>query len=140
MKKVPARPAPELRYPLQAYKFLLASLQFTQEKLGRTPTRESSEAECHISGQELCEGIRQFACENFGMLTLTVFREWGIAVTGDFGRMVYELIERGEMRKTDRDQLSDFFDVYDFQDAFMRQYRVDVSGCFRESSVISHAG
>ena len=45
---------------------------------------------------------------------------WGVRATDDFGRIVFELIERGEMRKTDRDQLSDFFAVYDFAEALDR--------------------
>jgi uncharacterized repeat protein (TIGR04138 family) len=43
---------------------------------------------------------------------------------------VFELIERGEMRKTEHDQICDFFDVYDFEDVFVRQYRIDVSRAF----------
>ncbi len=63
-------------------------------------------------------------------MTRTVFRHWGVRLTDDFGNIVFELIERGEMSKTDRDQLSDFFDVYDFEDVFDRNYRVEVNRAF----------
>ena len=63
-------------------------------------------------------------------MTRTVFRHWGVRSTDDFGNIVFELIERGEMSKTDRDQLSDFLDVYDFEDVFDRDYRVEVNRAF----------
>ncbi|HVV99325.1 MAG TPA: Minf_1886 family protein [Planctomycetaceae bacterium] len=122
---------PRLRYHLQAYQFVLTGLQYTQEKLGRTRAQGLEEDDAHISGQELCEGIRQFAQAQFGLMALSIFKEWGITSTADFGRIVFELVERGEMRKTERDQLSDFFDVYDFDVAFNRQYRIDLSHAFR---------
>jgi uncharacterized repeat protein (TIGR04138 family) len=59
-----------------------------------------------------------------------VFHRWGIYETNDFGRIVFELIERGELRKTDRDQLSDFFAVYDFDDVFDRDYRINTNIVF----------
>ena len=34
------------------------------------------------------------------------------------------------MSKTERDRLSDFFDVYDFADVFDRDYRVEVQRAF----------
>ena len=50
--------------------------------------------------------------------------------TDDFGHIVFELIERGEMRKTEHDQLSDFFGVFDFHKAFMDDYSIDTSSVF----------
>jgi uncharacterized repeat protein (TIGR04138 family) len=106
------------------------ALRFTQQCLNRavSPGREKEEA--HISGTELLDGIRAFALDQFGLMTRTVFRCWGIRSTDDFGQIVFELVERGEMSKTDRDQLSDFFDVYDFADVFDRDYRVEVKKAF----------
>ncbi len=92
--------------------------------------REWRTLDAHISGVELLEGIRAFALTQFGLMTCTVFRRWGIRSTDDFGNIVFELIERGEMSKTDRDQLSDFFEVYDFADVFDRDYQVEVQRAF----------
>jgi uncharacterized repeat protein (TIGR04138 family) len=36
---------------------------------------------------------------------------------------VFDLVEEGKMRKTEQDQLSDFYEVYDFAQAFDRDYR-----------------
>lgn len=126
-----------LRYHPEGYLFLVAALRRTQQNLGRSqrrdvdvPGQELFDERAHVSGQELLEGIRDIAQEQFGLLARVVFRGWGIHSTEDFGRMVFEMIERGEMRKTDSDQLSDFVDVYDFVDAFERGYRIDVSRAF----------
>ena len=94
-------------------------------------SRTDEEAESHITGRELLEGIRRMAQKEFGLLARTVFNQWGIYATDDFGRIVFEFIERGEMKKTDNDKLSDFFDVYNFDDAFQDGYEFDLSDALR---------
>jgi uncharacterized repeat protein (TIGR04138 family) len=122
---------PRQKYHPNAYRFLFASLRRAQQSLGRKPSEESTaEEESHISGPELLEGIRECAVEQFGLMARTVFHCWSIHSTDDFGRMVFDLIDRGEMRKTDSDQLADFSEVYDFEEAFETQYQIDVSRAF----------
>lgn len=118
------------RYHRNAYHFVFSALQFTQEKLNRTASHVLREEDAHINGAELCEGLREHALQKFGLLTRTVLRSWGVTSTEDIGRIVFELIERGEMRKTDQDTPDDFFEVYDFEDAFDRGYSVDVARVF----------
>ena len=125
-----SKQAPRLRYHPSAYRFVSAALPYAQKILNRTSSVGMEGEGAHITGPELLEGIRQFALDNFGLLTLSVFRRWGIRSTDDFGRIVFELIDRGEMRKTDRDQLSDFYGVYDFEDVFDRGYQIDTSRAF----------
>lgn len=120
------------RYHQNAYYFVFSALQHTQERLNRTAAHVLREEEAHISGRELCEGLRDLALRKFGMLTTTVLRHWGVESTEDVGRIVFELIERGEMRKTEHDNLEDFDDVYDFEEAFDRDYRLDLSKAFRD--------
>lgn len=128
-----------LRYHADAYRFVFEALQYTQEKLQkpRGPMMRDSESgepedeEAHISGQELLQGIRELALKRFGLLTRTVFQTWGVQSTSDFGRIVFELVDRGEMRKTDRDSLDDFIGVFDFEDALDREYRIETSAAFR---------
>lgn len=122
---------PRLKYLPGAYQFVDDALRYTLQMAGRTPKQAADEEESHISGPELLEGIRGLALEQFGLMTLTVFHQWGVYRTDDFGRVVFELVERDAMRKTDRDQLSDFFDVYDFDEVFDKQYEMDVSHAFR---------
>lgn len=121
---------PRLRYHPNAERFLFAALRRTQQNLGRARSHGPDDEQAHITGGELLEGIRDCALEQFGFLARTVFNCWSIHSTDDFGRMVFDLVERGEMRKTDSDQLSDFVDVYDFEEALDRQYRIDVSHAF----------
>lgn len=133
---MPATPAsgwPRLKHPVAAYQFLFEALRFTQDRLGRAEPQVEDDDSAHISGQELLDGIRDFAKEQFGMMAMVVLETWGIHETADFGLMVYELIDRGQMRKTDRDSLEDFFDRYDFGEAFARDsaYDVDVSHAFK---------
>ena len=128
----------QLRYHTDAYRFVFEALQYTQEKLQKPsgPERdsESDDAEdeaAHISGQELLQGIRDLGLKRFGLLARIVFQTWGIGTTSDFGRIVFELVDRGEMRKTDRDSLDDFVNVYEFEEALVRDYRIETSAAFR---------
>jgi uncharacterized repeat protein (TIGR04138 family) len=123
------------RYHPKAYDFVFQALRHSQQTLGKAGNEPSESEEAHISGQELLEGIRLLALSQFGLMTNTVFRHWGIFATDDFGRIVFEMIECGKMKKTDRDQLGDFLGVYDFEDVFDREYRVDARNVFRNSSL-----
>lgn len=129
---------PRLKYHPNTERFLFEALRRTQHSLGLLSSREPAEQDgggrprkqVHISGPELLEGIREYALEEFGLLARTVFHCWSIRTTEDFGRVVFDLIDRGEMSKTDGDQLSDFSDVYDFEEVFDNQYQIDVSRAF----------
>jgi uncharacterized repeat protein (TIGR04138 family) len=116
---------PRLKYHPTAYQFVWQALQYTQKRLRRPAPQGPTDEEAHITGAELLEGIRLLALEQFGLLTVPVFKHWGVRTTDDFGRIVFEMVERGEMRKTDRDRLSDFFGVYDFDEEFNRNYRIE---------------
>ena len=116
-------------HPL-AYQFVFSALRFTQEQLGRD---RATEATGHISGPELLDGIRLLGLQHFGMLSITVFKRWGIQSTDDFGRIVFQLIEAGEMRKTQNDQLADFLGVYDFCKVFQDDYTLDTSEVFSKA-------
>ena len=84
----------------------------------------------HISGPELLDGLRLLALQHFGMLSVLVFKSWGVTSTDDFGHIVFEMIEAGEMRRTPHDQLNEFFGVYDFEKAFCEEYTLDISAAF----------
>jgi uncharacterized repeat protein (TIGR04138 family) len=128
----PSRPATaRRRFHPNAYAFVFAALQHTQQRLGRPAKSGPEDDGAHISGPELLDGIRDLAHAQFGLLAKTVFRCWNVESTADFGRIVFELVERGEMRKTDRDHLSDFFDVFDFDDALDRRYQIEVRHAFK---------
>lgn len=118
------------KYHSNAYRFVFAALRHVQEKLGRDRKNLNTG---HISGPELLDGIRELALQHYGLMTLSVFGEWGVQCTADFGQIVFELIDAGEMRKTDEDHLEDFVDVYDFHKAFVDNYQIDTTLAFTRS-------
>jgi uncharacterized repeat protein (TIGR04138 family) len=120
------KPATDLGpYSLDAVEFVQRGLSYTVEKIHREQT--DPEASRHVSGQQLCEGLREFAQRQWGMLARLVLSRWGIHTTLDFGRIVFALIEAGQMKKTPADCLDDFQDVYDFKTAFDTGYRIQTA-------------
>ncbi len=116
------------RYHRQAYAFVLEALNRAQRMLGRSERQEDQ----HVSGPELLQGFRELAYEQFGGLALTVFRQWGLTSTDDVGHIVWELIDRGNMRKTEDDRLTDFFNLYSFEEVFGNDYPLNVAAAFRD--------
>jgi uncharacterized repeat protein (TIGR04138 family) len=114
------------RYAPEAYEFMFAALGHTQKMLGRASSGGGTEQEHHVRGPELLAGIRDLALQEFGLMARTVFRMWGINTTADFGEIVFNLIEAGLMSKTDEDDRLDFHDVYDLDEALVRDYRIEV--------------
>ena len=99
------------RFPMGAYHFVREALDYTNAMKERTG---------HVSGQELLEGIRIFAVEQFGPLSLSVFHNWNVRRTEDFGEIVFNMVESGILGKTDKDSKEDFAAGYDFEETFGR--------------------
>jgi uncharacterized repeat protein (TIGR04138 family) len=74
----------------------------------------------HVTGQQLCMGLRDYAIERYGMLAPAVLKTWNVRRTDDFGRIVFAMIEHGLMSKTPDDSIEDFRGVFDFEEAFAR--------------------
>jgi uncharacterized repeat protein (TIGR04138 family) len=119
------------RYKLEAYQFVREALDYAHRKLGMGHQHAGKSGEpapdAHVTGQQLCEAIRHFAIEQFGLMAKLVLNSWGIRSTGDFGEIVYNLIEINEMKKSPSDRREDFDDVYDFEAAFVRDFQIKVS-------------
>ncbi len=117
------------RFSPEAYEFVREALTYAQDVLDMGESLSHSEGEGeeqHLTGQQLCEAARQLALDQFGLMARTVLAAWGIRRTSDIGEIVYNLIELGVMRKSDRDQRADFEEVYDFTDAFDRSFQITV--------------
>ena len=110
--------AKDPRYARDAYTFLREALDFTQKIIGK----ENHGKMRHVTGQELLNGIRQFALAQFGPMTKTVLEEWGIKNCGDFGELVFNMVESGLLAKTEKDSREDFQEGYDFTHAFCKPY------------------
>ncbi|TWT46713.1 Minf_1886 family protein [Botrimarina hoheduenensis] len=139
----PKHPLAELlrrdnRYEFEAYVFVFDALRYGQEQMGLGQPNAADyeedddqddaesgeaddEAERHVSGQELCWAIRQYALNQYGLLAKNVLAHWGVTNTGDFGEIVFNLIDIGQMRKTEEDRREDFDNVFDFVEAFNEQ-------------------
>jgi len=126
------------RYHRDAYVFLKDALDHTQKRLGRAAKKPAGEGPAelagqprekkprppagHVTGQELLEGIREFALEQFGPMTATVFEEWGVHRCEDFGELVFNMVQPGLLGKTEKDNPDDFKGGYDFAEAFRKPF------------------
>ena len=103
----------ERRYDERAYLFVLAALEFCQQRM---------EERRHITGQELAEGCRDLALERFGVMSKLVLEHWGIHSTTDIGNIVFALVDLGMLLSQPNDSIADFEGVFDFDQAFERDY------------------
>lgn len=118
------------RYKYEAYKFVRDGLFFAQEVLGLGGETEPDKSGAarklrHVTGQDLSHALRQFAVEQYGYMAKLVLSNWGIVSTSDFGEIVYNLIRIGEMTKSPHDRREDFDDVFDFDQALMREFVIE---------------
>jgi uncharacterized repeat protein (TIGR04138 family) len=131
----PAHPIAELlrqdkRFRFEAYVFVFEALRFAQEKMGLgaenlvNSDEPDEEPERHVTGQQLCEAMRRYAHEQYGRLAKQVLNHWGVTSTSDFGEIVFNLIEIGQMKKTPDDRREDFDDVFDFDEAFEHGFQI----------------
>ena len=113
-------------FPPAAYVFVQDGLRFTvrrfQEERAATAGLGGLDGSEHVTGQQLCLGLRDYAIDQYGMLARAVLEQWNIRRTDDFGRMVFAMIEAGHMSKTPQDTPEDFRGVYEFDEAFAREH------------------
>ena len=132
------------RYKLEAYDFVRRALAYAQDELmmeseapeidtaeqggesgaGVSNYEESGGTERHLTGQQLCEAIRRYALDQFGYMAAVVLKSWGITSTSDFGEIVYNMIRVEQMRKSPQDRREHFDNVYDFDQAFNKSFRI----------------
>lgn len=118
------------RYKLDAYLFVRDALAYAHDVmemggLADSPSA-SEESGRHVTGQQLCEAMRRFALEQYGMLAKVVLNSWGLYSTGDFGEVVYNLIRVEMLKQSESDRREDFDDVFDFDDAFQHEFQITV--------------
>lgn len=103
----------EPRFDEHAYLFVLAALEFCQQRL---PERR------HITGRELAIACRDLALDRFGVLSRLVLEHWGVRSTADLGDVVFTLVDLGLLMSQASDTREEFIGVYDFEEAFDRAY------------------
>lgn len=105
-------------YPLEAFIFVQRGLEYTVQMVHGDGAEPEEPASRHVSGRLLCEGLRKFAVQQYGLLARTVLGRWHINSSEDFGQIVFAMVKAKLLAKTDDDGIDDFRDVFDFDDAF----------------------
>lgn len=103
------------RYPPEAYEFIFRGLERAARQVhGERKGRE----ERHVTGPDLCEGLRVEALQLWGPFAAMVLAKWNIHRTRDFGEMVAFLVGLEVLSKRESDRIEDFDDVYEFSSVF----------------------
>jgi uncharacterized repeat protein (TIGR04138 family) len=114
--------AADLRFAPAAYEFVSQAVTYTSRK----HRRENADPQRrHITGQQLLDGFRDLAKEQFGPLAENVIRDWGITRTEDVGDIVFRLVNAKLLGASENDSPADFADGYSFSDAFVRPFLPD---------------
>lgn len=119
-------------YPAEAFLFVQRGLEYTVRRVhGERPAQPSEREKSpsrHVTGQMLCQGLRDYALQQYGLLARTVLKQWHIHSTEDFGKIVFAMVESGLMQKTPEDTVQDFVDVFDFNQAFAAELELSNLG------------
>ncbi len=111
------------RFGKGAYYFIREALDHTLKSMEKDRDKNKG----HVSGRELLEGIRDYALDRFGPMTLTLMDHWNVKKCRDFGDIVFNLVDYGILGRTDNDSPEDFDQGYDFREAFEKPFSPDAS-------------
>ena len=120
----------DTRFTTDAYHFVQEGLNHTLKSL----KRGTQQAHRHVSGQELLQGLREFALKEYGPMSKAVLNEWGVSTTDDFGQVVFNLVNSGVLGKNETDSPSDFKNVFTFDDAFVKPFAPRLTGPVRKGT------
>jgi uncharacterized repeat protein (TIGR04138 family) len=107
------------RFDPQTYYFVREGLDYTLKML----KHETQRGPRHVTGQELLNGLRQHALEQFGPMAKTVLEHWGVRRCEDFGEIVFRMVNKGVLGKTEQDRPEDFTGGFDFDEAFVKPFQ-----------------
>jgi uncharacterized repeat protein (TIGR04138 family) len=108
------------RYARGAYYFLRQALDYSLKELHKAGELDKSN---HLSGQQLLDGIRRYAIQQYGPMARSVLEYWGVRECRDFGNIVFNLVACKVLGKTDQDSVEDFAHGYRFSTAFDKPFR-----------------
>ncbi len=115
--------ARDRRFDAGAYLFVREALMFTARQQKKKAGTVAAPIECHVTGQQLLDGVRLYALDQYGPMVPTVFAHWRIGSCEDIGTIVFNLIEAKEFGKTESDSMADFRGGFDFEEAFVLPFR-----------------
>jgi uncharacterized repeat protein (TIGR04138 family) len=109
------------RYAADAYRFVNDAVHFTVKSLRKNGIKGGDNP--HVTGQELLQGIRRYALDQYGPMAHALFEFWGVRASEDFGELVFNLVDAGMLGLNATDSREDFKGAYSFEDAFLKPFR-----------------
>ncbi len=91
------------RYAINAYEFTLEALSYTIRA-------HHAGARKHIACKELIVGFAEYGAEVFGFLVSSVFKQWGVKTGKDVGNVVFNMIAKELLTKSESDTIEEFDD------------------------------
>lgn len=128
------------RFSIEAYLFIFEAIEHTKSlrrsgiqsqlsaKLDSLPPKAKPKASRkeHVTGRELCLGIRDLLWRQYGMMSLAIVRSWGLRTSADIGAIVFHMVDSGDLDATKADSPADFQDVLTFDDTLRSGYQFDL--------------
>ena len=111
----------DTRFDRKAYTFIRQGLDATVKEIRKKDSAKGQKTQ-HVSGQQLLDGLRSYALDQYGPLAKTVLNSWGVNRCRDFGDIVFNLIEYNVFSKTENDRREDFAEIYTFEEAFVKPF------------------
>jgi len=112
------------RFTRDTYEFCFEVLDFTMKSIAQhDDTQNKLPVTRHVSAAELLNGLRDYALQEFGPMARLTLKRLGVAACGDFGDVVFNLVNTGLLVKQSRDKREDFNAGYDFETAFSKPFR-----------------
>ena len=110
------------RFKEDAYYFLNEAVIFSAEYFSKPEFGNDR----HLSGPELLDGIKEFTLSEFGPMSMTVLKRWGLKTTLDIGHVIFNLIDAKILSASPEDRLGDFDGVFDFTEAFSKPFEPEI--------------
>jgi uncharacterized repeat protein (TIGR04138 family) len=109
-------------------RYSLRAFELVQEGLGRTVKKHygdetENQGPHHVTGKQLCLALAELAAERWGRMAKVVLNQLGVKSTGDFGNIVYLMVEHKWMYARPEDSVDEFNDVYNFEEVFEKNYQ-----------------
>lgn len=120
------------RYPAAAFKFVADAVPTIAAELAEQD--KGHRGRRHITGKELCMGLRKLLLREYGRMAIDVLNAWHVTQSIDFGEIVYGLVDAGVLSVSPEDSREDFIDVFDFNEAFVK--RLTATGPVKPMPVI----
>ncbi|MCX6856563.1 MAG: hypothetical protein NTV80_16850 [Verrucomicrobia bacterium] len=105
------------RYHPHAYEFVRDALNVAAKLFSE------GKEDRHVTGQQVLEGVRTHALDEYGPMAFTILAEWGLHRGEDVGNIVYNLIGVGYFGKNDGDSLEDFGGGFEFESALTDPFK-----------------